>query len=90
VDVSLTIDYYFQGEFFICRLLPHFAEPALIDQETEKKKWTRSALLLNFCGTYYKSFYQILRKGTKIIVFFVPFPFLKTCGIAVSACLCGG
>jgi hypothetical protein len=42
----------------------------------KKKNKTKGALLLNFDGTYYyKSSYQVFVKGTKIFVFFVPFPF---------------
>jgi len=60
--------------------LSHFA-PSLCDNK--KKNRAEGALLLNFNETYYKSFYQVLIKGTKIFVFFVPFPFQKSCRLSL-------
>lgn len=56
--------------------LPVFVHFLAHVEAPEKKNETEIALWLNFGGTYYKPFYQVLTKGTKIFVFFVPFPFL--------------
>jgi len=62
----------FYGLKKICFLSVSLTRSGVINE----KNGTGGALLLNFHETYYKSFYQILTKGTKIFAFFVPFPFL--------------